>query len=426
MFCKSRAIILLYLFFPSFIYSQTKSDTLEITIKQSDSLFINQNLYLLAEKCNIDAARAQIIQVKMWDNPNISIEQNAFNFQTKRAFDFTNTGETSVEFQQLFLMAGKRNKRIAMEEINTKKAEYTFYELLRTLKYELHTTFFETYYLNKSLAVYEKEIASVSKIIEIYNQQLVVGNVSLKETTRLKAFLFSLESEKNDILNKLAENQADLSMLLHSGIAVVKPMVEEPDLQKLTIDKYALQSLIDTASNNRFDLKTQEANVDFALKNLSYQKALAIPDLSFGGTIWDRDGGYTPNYNSVTIQIDIPIFNRNQGNIQTAKALAEGSKYQFDGFKEKVRSEVIQSYTKLLESEHLFKKSSNEKFYLDYEKLTAEMVKNFEARNVSMLEFLDFYDSYKDFVLQYNMLENNRLNAIEELNYSVGKNIINY
>ena len=48
-----------------------------------------------------------------------------------------------------------------------------------------------------------------------------------------------------------------------------------------------------------------------------------------------------------------------------------------------------------------------------------------EKRNISIMEFLDFYDAYKNSIIQLNNLQNARANAIENLNFSVGKDIAN-
>jgi cobalt-zinc-cadmium efflux system outer membrane protein len=52
------------------------------------------------------------------------------------------------------------------------------------------------------------------------------------------------------------------------------------------------------------------------------------------------------------------------------------------------------------------------------------MLKNYEKKNISLIEFLDYYDAYKENAVQLNTLLYNRINAFENLNYSIGKDII--
>jgi cobalt-zinc-cadmium efflux system outer membrane protein len=65
-------------------------------------------------------------------------------------------------------------------------------------------------------------------------------------------------------------------------------------------------------------------------------------------------------------------------------------------------------------------------FQNDFDKLLKSITENFEKRNISLLEFTDFYDSYKQNVLQWNQLQNDRIQAIETLNFSIGKPIVNF
>ena len=57
------------------------------------------------------------------------------------------------------------------------------------------------------------------------------------------------------------------------------------------------------------------------------------------------------------------------------------------------------------------------------EKAAFAAAESYTKREISLLEFIDLYESYKDSRLQFLQLENDRINAIEDLNYQVGINI---
>jgi cobalt-zinc-cadmium efflux system outer membrane protein len=61
----------------------------------------------------------------------------------------------------------------------------------------------------------------------------------------------------------------------------------------------------------------------------------------------------------------------------------------------------------------------------DLDSLIKEMIRNYEKRNISLVEFLDYYDAYKENAVQVNNLQYSRINAFENLNFSVGKDITN-
>lgn len=91
-------------------------DSMVIIMGQAEKIFFANNLSLLSEKYNLDATRALILQARLLNNPQISINQAVYNteFRTnggREWFDYPDKGETSAEIQKLFLLAGKRNKK---------------------------------------------------------------------------------------------------------------------------------------------------------------------------------------------------------------------------------------------------------------------------------------------------------------------------
>jgi cobalt-zinc-cadmium efflux system outer membrane protein len=65
------------------------------------------------------------------------------------------------------------------------------------------------------------------------------------------------------------------------------------------------------------------------------------------------------------------------------------------------------------------------KFTADFERLVNEVLINYQKRNIGLLDFLDFYDAYKQNVLQINSIKYNRVQAFEDLNYYTGTNFFN-
>ena len=182
-----------------------RTDTVAITLQQAEERFLKKNLQLLAARFNIDAAKAAVVQAELWNNPNISIEQNAYNKFTKRYFDVTKTGNTDIQLQQLILLAGKRDKQIRLAEINSQIVENSFYDLLRALKFELRTDFFDLYFLQQSLAFYDETIPNVRKTVAATEVIYQKRSILLSEVLRLKSLLFTLESERLGLLNQVSE-----------------------------------------------------------------------------------------------------------------------------------------------------------------------------------------------------------------------------
>jgi len=410
------------------VYGQdVYKDTLKITVQKADSLFVLQNLSLLAEKCNIDAAQAQVLQAKVFNNITFGINQNVLNTEYKtnggrKWFDYTNKGETSVQLQKLFQIAGQRNKQIKLARLSANKEEQLYFDLLRTLKFTLRSSLYNIYYLKQIVTVYDKEIASMNGLISVYQNQFEKGYISKKELLRLKSSLFSLENERIGYTTQLLSNQADFNVLMHTSNVYYAPQIDTAAFNSVALQNFKVQTLIDTATQNRFDLKMAQSNVDISQANLSLQKAMSVPDVALS-TGWDRNGSFVHDYNYIGVQFDLPIFNRNQGNIKTAKAMVEGSKYNLLNAQDQVKADVITAYANAVETDNIYAKF-DKSFVSDLETLNGEMLKNFQKKNISLIEFLDYYDAYKENAVQLNNLLYNRINAFENINFSIGKDII--
>ena len=245
---------------------ETRTDTVAITLQQAEGRFLKNNLQLLAARFNIDAAKAAVIQAELWNNPNLSIEQNAYNKFTKRYFDVTKTGNTDIQLQQLILLAGKRDKQIRLAEINSQIAENSFYDLLRALKFELRTNFFDLYFLQQSLAFYNETIPNVRKTVAAAEVIYQKRSILLSEVLRLKSLLFSLENERLGLLNQVSEIEHGMGVLLHdtSGAAsYFAPQLDNNAIDSLQVDALSLQDVIATALEKRPDYKNAETQIQY-------------------------------------------------------------------------------------------------------------------------------------------------------------------
>jgi len=157
--------------------------------------------------------------------------------------------------------------------------------------------------------------------------------------------------------------------------------------------------------------------------NLKLQKATAIPDVSLSFN-YDKLGSYGNNFMSAGIAFSLPFFNRNQGAIKQARIAIDQSNMQLQSQQDQVESDVATNYTNALRLERLYN-SFDPAFKDDFTKLIQAVFLNYQKRNISLLEFLDFYDSYKTNTIQLNTIQLNRVLSLEQLNYVTGTPFFN-
>jgi cobalt-zinc-cadmium efflux system outer membrane protein len=417
-------VLVLFVFWINLASGQIYSDTLRINLDTAERLFLRSNYSLLAQKYNIDAQKALIIQARLWPNPNLSIERGPViplydPISNYPHSNFFLNSENSASLSQLILLAGKRNKQIRMAEANATIAEYQFFDLLRTLKYTLRTDFINIYYLMESAKVYDNEIHALQDIVKAFSQQEGKGYISEKEVVRIKAQLYTFQNEFNDLILQVNDAESELRLVLQLKPTIyVSPILDSNLVNNLDPLKYSLTTLIDSAYKNRTDLQIARMNNTFNKLNYSYQKALAVPDLTASAS-YDKQGSYALYYNSIGVSMDLPFFNRNQGNIKSAKAQIANTDALEKSTVATVEESVNHALQKALAENKLFQ-SIDPNFSSDFERLMHEVLSNYEKRNISLLDFLDFYDSYKQNVLQINSIKYNRVQAFEDLNFYTG------
>ncbi|OJV20279.1 MAG: transporter [Dyadobacter sp. 50-39] len=396
-------------------------DTLRLSIRQADSLFLQNNLEILAEKYQIDIAKSIEIQDKLWNNPTFGVEISAYN-PSRGALDVGKNGQKAFTIQQLITRAGKRNKQVALDVESTRKTEYQFYNLIRTLKFELRQIFFESYYLEQTVALYDNQIGTLTTTVNAFDKEYNRKNISLKEVVRLKALLFELTNERANILFELQENQRDLRTLLSTG-RPVKSLVDSTEIQRYHLDRYNIASLKDKALQSRADLKVAQSETKQAELNYTLQKALAKPDVQIG-TVYDQASNYQNNYFGLNASIALPFFNRNQGNIRAAKSSISYYKTAENAKQNAVNNEVDAAVQKVGIADKAFQ-SVEGQFTDQFQLLSNGIYDNFQKRNISLLEFIDFIETYNESIKEYNRLQADRIKVYEELNYVVGEELFN-
>lgn len=420
-----KRFILLLLILQAFNGSaKAENQSIKLTLQEAGERFSTNNLELIAERYNIDMAEAEVIQAKLFENPVISLEQNVYNRLNGKYFDMGKEGEAVVEIEQLIYIAGQRNKRVRVEKLNKEMAVHQFEEVLRTLRSELNSKFIELYYTQKSLSVYDKEIEYLSQLLEVMKVQSDKGNVSLLEKSRIQALLLSLQQERNDTSNQLISLQGDMKLLLGLNASdVFEPVFDESVLKQVDIASVPFVEL-----NNRLaerpDLKIARTNIQASRANVSLQKSLAFPEVSLKGS-YDRAGNFCDNYFAIGLSISIPVFNRNQGNIKSARLSVLQNTNREELARKQAEKELFTSYARLEKAVKLYS-SSNYELERDFETIIDGVNTNFRKRNISLLEFIDYYQAYKETCLQLYQTRKDVFLAMEDINTVTGSDVFSY
>jgi len=413
--------------------SISTTDTMSVSLPEAESILIKNNLYLLARRYDIETARAQVLQAKLWDNPVFYVETNPLNNSSGRYFSFipannfnpndksTIGNEVIANVNQLIKTAGKRSNLVQLNRINAEISEFVFADAIRSLKYTLRYDYSLMVQFQKSIDLLDNESRSIKVLVDIIQEQLLKGNFAEKDLLRLQALAFDLQMQRKDFLKQLADVEAEVRTLLGVRTVVfIKPIADSTIFKRTIPDR--VDSLVSSALDNRPDLKMSESQFRWSSQNLKLQKSLSVPDVAVTLN-YTRYSNYLPDYYGLGVTSNLPLLNRNQGNIKSAKSDIKSSESDFENQKISTMNDVISRYLQLQVTKTAFD-NFDRPFVGKFDKYFQKLILNFQRRVIGLIEFIDFFETYRDTKLSSFNLEQDFFQAQEQLNFSIGKDVI--
>lgn len=425
-----KRFILYFIVFSTVAVSaqNTVNDTIVLSRTDAETIFLKSNLSLLAEKLNIDIAEAQVIQAKVWPNPTLSVsEVNLWSNATAEELpvlwgNYGRNQEIALSLEQLVYTAGKRKKMIAIEKVGAQMAAEYYKDILRSLKTEFRNNLTELQFNQQQKRVYENQLLSVRKLINAYVTQVNQGNINKSEYIRLKASELEFLNELNRLNKEGNALQKEMKILMNLPAQSYIKLENEgfiPNLKPL--DELRLQDIINEAENNRPDLQFAKLAQQYSNNKYAYEKSLRVPDVTLQAS-YDRGGNIMNNFFGVGFAIDLPFFNRNQGNIKAAKFAVEQSFLIQEQALNSAHAEIVQTYGNFINARKLYENIDPD-YDKDLDTILESHLKNFSNRNISLIIYLDYVEAYiknKEIILTSKKDLNERL---EELRYASGQEL---
>jgi outer membrane protein, heavy metal efflux system len=409
------------------IYSDQSSsaDTLKLTLKQAESLFLNANLLLIAERLNIDIKDAEIRQARLWVNPEIGIEHQIINRENSGHLGFSSTDNTAFEIEQIITTAGKRRRTIELLEMGKIQTEHQFDMYLREFKRILREEFFQLAYLNRIVDLYQSQIDALDRVLRSFEEQEELGNIARLEVIRIRNLLLELEHEFNVVLNNQDESQTALKVLLQLHNEVPAPeLPDDIESRVLLMTGLDINYLIETARSSRSDLLAAEYAENVAKQLLRVEQSNALPDVGIG-LVYDRLDGPVHNYLGVTLNLHVPLWNRNQGNIQSARLQIRQSELIKSQQLLEINHEIEQSLKQYERASYLLSRADSS-YEQDFSSILESVMIQYRQGEIRIIEFVDFYESFRESVIRYYNIREDYLRAAEVLNYFVGRDIFEF
>jgi cobalt-zinc-cadmium efflux system outer membrane protein len=409
------------LFSCGFINAQSiapiSQDTVYLNIPDAEQRFVSKNLSLLMSNYDVSIAKDNYLQAKLWYNPNLTYTQELYNPYTKQYF---NTGdENAFQLQQLLTIGGRHSAYAKLNKIGVQQAEYQLADVLRSLKYQLYTDISDLYNNQQLVSMYKSEEEKIGHMVDETRELYKMGNASGNDLIRLQAQYQDAVGQEVTSQQAVYNDEKELKILLVFP-AKTYLVIKEIGIPMGQVPTY--QSILDSAIKNRPDLLLASEGIAYHSQNVKLQHSTGIPDLTVG-VEYDKAGSYELNFWGIYGSMDLPIFNRNQGNIKVAKDEEKQAELNDSLALYTVQNEVTSDYTNLYRINKQYSQVDSH-YETDLNEMMDNAVKNYDKRYINLLDLLSQITTYIDGKTNLINLRVQYFNAIHSINYATGIDII--
>jgi len=292
-----------------------------ITISEAVSIFLQQNLQLVAARYDIDTVDAEKLTAQLRPNPELSVGFSDIPLDFRE--NFVNPQTFSYNISQTFELGGKRSKRIAEANANSEVARAEFQTVLWQLTNDVKRKFYTVLLAESLLKLAQANQETFAEIVDHTKEVFQLGEISGLDLQRLEIEKFKFDTD-------VANSEKDYELALRDLRVTLGGDYRAMDIEAAgSIDYYqpyefSLAELRDKALAARPDLKAAQLSERAADASIRLQDAQRIPDLNLGAGVEQvPQGGSTYNFG---VGIQLPVHDRNQG--ERAKALIQKMKAQ--------------------------------------------------------------------------------------------------
>jgi outer membrane protein, heavy metal efflux system len=323
---------------PGYAYGQGQPAAqayVPITMPQAVELARARNPALLSAQQNLLSVKAQEIQAGVRQNPNLV----ATGSNVTLGADAANPYYYSVGVSRLFERGEKRRWRLDSARSITAQtdAQYHAQEQQTVLAVRQAFTNFVIAKAAKKLA--DDNLSDFKHELEISRERLKAGDLAKLDFERLDLQLAQFESDETNAITNAQQASVQLQVLLgydkpRKDFDVVGEVI--PPLVAGTMEDMEQKAL-----GARPDYHAAQRGVAVADSNvkLAYANGTADPILEAD---YDRNG----RDNSAAFSLNVPLrfFDRNQGNKETSKYLAQASRFTEQATRNQVVADVDEAW----------------------------------------------------------------------------------
>lgn len=392
--------------------------TVIFTLDEAIQMALEHNQSVRAARLNIDQAKANEITASLKPNPvfnSLNEDFPIFNPSRLTGDNLRTNQEFTNALAYTFERGGKRQKRILVAEDTTGVTAKIVSDVERQLRFQVAQAYINILLAKSTLQFAVENLKDFTEVVNINKTRLDAGDIS--EADYLKIAIQKLQFEQDVSAAQLAlvQNKAVLRQLVGFDSAP-----EDFDvLGELAHKKYAtsLEELERQALAARPDYQAAQGNAQLAADTVTLAFGNRARDLT---AEWEYKRNGPVNGVGFGFNFEIPIHNRNQGEIARSQAAARQARELASASRVTVLTEVANAYSNFRTNDRIL--VLYEAGYLNQATQSREISKYaYQKGAASLLDLLDAERSYRAVQLAYRQALSAFMVGAEQISFVVGK-----
>ena len=396
-----------------------------LTWEQIRTRFASTNPTVQAGAIGVDESRATETTAYLRPNPLVSVSVDQFPLSG----DATNPADnliTVASFGYLVERDRKRELRRDSARGATAIAESTQADAIRNLLFMLRTAFVQTLQAKAFQKLAQDNLANYDQVLSISRERLQGGDISQVDFNRLHLQRVQYESDIQTADVNLRTAKIQLLRLLNDTTPV-----EQFDVTGTFDFTESIESLAtfrQMALDTRPDLRAAQQSVNKAA--VDHQLAMANgstdPTLGFDlGHQQTRDNSTPPMSTWIGANVAVPlrIFDKNQGEKARTELDVTRNQRLFDAARAQVLSDVDSAYATVMSTVALLR-PYKDSYLAEAASVRDTVTFSYQSGGASLIDFLQAQQDARAVQVSYVNLVAAFLNAVSQLNLSVGREVI--
>jgi outer membrane protein, heavy metal efflux system len=383
-----------------------------ITLDQAINLALAHSHTLKATRTLILQNQAQEITANLRPNPTLSADTQFIPFFSPQDFsgdNLNNTQQFDIGLGYLFERGHKRQSRLqaARDQTAVTRAQVTDAE--RTLAFNVGQQFVSVLLAESTLQFADQDLKGFQQTVDISESQFKAGYIGEGDYLKIKLQLLQFQTDVSSA--RLAKVQALVALRGLMGYNAVPADFDVMGDLAYTPLKANVEDLQAKALKERPDYRAAELGITAAQSQINLAKANSKVDVN--GT-YDVSHVSDETTGSIFVSFDLPIFNRNQGEIaRTNYALTQARETE-QAASDTVLSDVANAYAAVKSNDEIVQLYTSG--YLKQAQDSRDISEYAYKRGAaSLLDFLDAERSYRSTQLAYRQALSAYMTALEQL-----------